>query len=383
VRWFALGAALAVAACTSNDRLVSGCSSDEECGNPAHWRCELTTGECLCRTADACKTGESCNSQGYCQAQVGCYESRDCPPGFFCDSTTNTCLADGRCATDLHCGPGELCDAATKICKPGCRSHGDCRLGEACLCREIADDGSEREVPCGCEASDEAGRKACPIGRCSTEACVDDAFCGWGELCVAPSETALPQCQSAYDPETTPYCDNCVYNPTGAPCGKGPNFCLYSTYTQSTYCGVDCSQGQACPNGYDCADVIVVWTKTRCTSNAQCASAENRTDLRCETDADCPNHGLCDQASGFCYGKCSFHEGANESFCACVVDDDCANDSCDPTSWTCSITKRDCTPDGQECGRIRCVDFGTKGGCHIGQNCKPLEGLSCSDLRGE
>jgi hypothetical protein len=26
------------------------------------------------------------------------------------------------------------------------------------------------------------------------------------------------------------------------------------------------------------------------------------------------------------------------------------------------------------------VDFGNKGGCLIGQNCKPLEGLTCSDV---
>jgi hypothetical protein len=379
--WLALLVAGLLPACTEEKKLVSGCSSDEECGEPAHWRCELTTGECLCRTAAACGTGEVCNSLGYCQANVGCYGSGDCPEGFFCDTTTNTCLADGRCAVDLHCKTGELCDAATRLCKAGSRSHGDCRLGEACLCREIADDGTEREVPCGCEATSEQERARCAVGRCSVEACVDDAFCGWGELCRAPSEGALPACESDYDPELRPYCDTCVYAPGEKACGEAPNFCLYSTYTQSTYCGVDCSQGQRCPNGYDCADVIVVWTKTRCESNSDCASPENRTDVPCASDADCPNHGLCDLAAGFCYGKCLKHEGANESFCSCVVDDDCAQDSCDPTKGLCSITKRACDMEGESCPRIRCVDFGEKGGCHIGQNCKPLEGLTCGDLR--
>lgn len=382
--WLLLLAAVALApACTEDQKLVKGCSADEECGDPAHWRCDLPTGECLCRTASACKTGEICNSQGYCQARVGCYESRDCPAGFFCDATTNICLADGRCSIDLHCQSGQLCDAATRICKPGCRSHGDCRLGEACLCQEIAEDGSAVEAPCGCEGVGEEERARCPIGRCSTQACVDDAFCDWGELCRATPASALPSCESDYDPELRRYCDNCLWGPGAEACGRGPNFCLYSTYTQSTYCGVDCSQGQACPNGYDCADVIVVWTRTRCGTDADCAGPENRTDLLCETDADCPNHGLCDQASGFCFGKCLRHEGASESFCSCVVDDDCAQDSCDPGTGTCSITRRDCNLDGESCQRIRCVDFGEKGGCHIGQNCKPLEGLTCSDLRGE
>ncbi len=371
-----------LAACSDDNKLAGGCNADEDCGNPAHWRCELESGECLCRTNDPCRAGEICNSQGYCQAFIGCYETRDCPDGYFCDTATNTCLPKGRCASDLHCQAGSLCDKATSLCKPGCRSNGDCNLREACICTTIADDGTEVEAPCGCEATGEVGRLDCPVGRCSTEACVEDAFCGWGELCRTPQSGGLPKCESDYDPELRPYCDNCVTTPGQKSCGKGPNFCLYSTYTQSTYCGVDCSDGQACPNGYDCADVIVVWTKTKCTSNAQCASPEFRSSLRCEQDADCPNHALCDTGSGFCYGKCTKHEGASESFCACVEDDDCAQDSCNPNDWTCSITRRECDLAGNGCRPIRCVDFGTQGGCHIGRNCKPLEGLTCDDVRG-
>ena len=38
-------------------------------------------------------------------------------------------------------------------------------------------------------------------------------------------------------------------------------------------CGVDCSGGEGCPRGYGCRDIIVVFTRWQCTSNAQCPPA--------------------------------------------------------------------------------------------------------------
>lgn len=375
--------AFALGGCSSKDRLVSGCLEDADCGDPAAWRCDESTAQCLCRTAAACKEGEFCNSQGYCQAQVGCYENRDCPTGFFCDVTTNNCLAAGRCAIDLHCKPGELCDAASATCKPGCRVHGDCGLREVCLCPAQGDAGAG-EVPCGCAGATDAERAACPIGRCGAQTCADDSFCGWGQVCRVPESGGLPTCRNDYDPDLRPYCSNCVYTPGGDSCGRGANFCLYSTYTGGTYCGVDCSQGQSCPNGYDCRDVIVVWTRTQCRSTEECMTPDHRSDIPCERDEDCPNHGMCGRdpgmPTGFCYGACTFHEGANQSFCACVADEDCAQDSCVAETRTCSISKRPCDPKAGGCTKIRCVDFGNKGGCLIGQNCKPVEGLTCADV---
>jgi hypothetical protein len=255
-----------------------------------------------------------------------------------------------------------------------------------CLCPGIGAQSSQ-EVACACEATTEEGRQACAIGRCSSETCLDDSYCGWGEVCRAPPEGGLARCETDFDPDLRPYCSNCDYSPGRDACGSGPNFCLYSTYTRQNYCGVDCSQGQRCPNGYACADVIVVYTRTRCTSNAECASPDRRSQIECREDADCPLHGLCARDPGaeigYCYGRCTFHEGASESFCACIEDDDCAQDTCDPMTRTCSITRQPCDLNGNGCRKIKCVDFGDKGGCHIGENCKPLEGLSCHDLRAE
>jgi hypothetical protein len=378
-----------LAGCPNDKKLVSGCRSDSDCGDPAVYRCEVETAQCLCKTNAACKEGEFCNSQGYCQAHVGCYETRDCPAGFFCDPTTSTCLASGRCASDLHCPLGQLCDQSTSTCKAGCRTHGDCDATQrqACVCPAAASDagaGGGGEAPCSCEGTTDEERAKCAVGRCAAQVCVDNSWCGYGEVCRTPPEGGLPKCQTDYDNDLRPYCANCVYSPGQDSCGKGANFCLYSTYTGRTYCGVDCSDGQECPYGYDCSDVIVVWTRTQCGATDECMSPDHRTNLPCNVDDDCPNHGLCGHdpgmPMGYCYGRCTFHEGASQSFCSCVADEDCAQDICVAETRTCSISKRPCDPNGTGCKKVRCVDFGDKGGCLIGQNCKPLEGLTCSDV---
>lgn len=111
---------------------------------------------------------------------------------------------------------------------------------------------------------------------------------------------------------------------------------------------------------------------------------DHRSSLTCNTDEDCPNHGLCGHDAGspvgYCYGRCTFHEGAKQSFCACVADEDCAQDTCVAETGTCSISKKVCDVNGDGCRKTRCVDFGDKGGCLVGQNCKPLEGLTCADV---
>jgi Cys-rich repeat protein len=371
--------ALAHAGCSSKSATAQGCRSDAECGDPQAFRCDGASGACRCRTSAACNPGEACNGLGFCQAHVGCYQNSDCPTGFLCDAAASTCIARGLCANDLQCPAGQLCDPATKACRPGCKSSGDCALREVCLCPASADAGAA-EVPCTCDGLDAASRAQCAIGHCSNQTCADDSGCNFGEVCRAPPEGGLPRCGSEYDPVLRPYCDACIWAPGQETCGTGPNFCLYSTYTQSNYCGVDCSSGQRCANGYDCKDVIVVYTRTRCTSTDECAGPEFRSSIQCSIDGVCPNRGLC-SAEGYCYGRCTFREGANESFCACVGNEDCAQDRCESTTRTCSISRRPCDLHGAGCTQTRCVDFGAQGGCWIGQNCKPLEGLTCADVR--
>src|SRR5690606_13982359 len=143
--------ALAAGGCEEPPRLIGGCSADEDCGHPQHFRCEVETATCLCRDNGACADGDVCDLQGYCQAKVGCYESRDCPQGFFCDLANSTCLPERRCASDLHCNPGQLCDLQTNRCKPGCKSHADCRLQETCVCEIALEDVTVTQGPCTCD----------------------------------------------------------------------------------------------------------------------------------------------------------------------------------------------------------------------------------------
>jgi hypothetical protein len=228
------------------------------------------------------------------------------------------------------------------------------------------------------------------------------------------------------------------------PCDDPRNFCLVNSQELggfTNFCGVDCSLGQPCPSGYDCRNVIVL-TRSTCQSTAECrcdpnqisfASAtcslptpcvprgpdgqpdpdarscvvegaascnggasggdadcvvprgETQGNCTCAADADCPNGGTC--VAGLCCGgdvrpeedlRCVGGEGRVTGFCTCATDDDCGRDSCDPSSGSCRITGVPCVPGQNDCPPIACVN----GGCLIGQNCAPEQGLACSEVSG-
>ncbi len=392
-------ALLAAAGC-NRTITVTRCAVDSDCGDVNTWRCEERTGVCLCRSAAACKEGELCNPAGFCVPRASfCTQNSECPDGMRCDPQQGRCVAANACSTDGQCPTGQICNRATSTCQAGCRTHGDCELGQVCLCK----DASGAEVPCECPAVDEVGRLACPRGadpdggvvtlapgRCVNDRCGDTSFCKFGDTCHPVEDGGAPQCVNDYDPRYRPYCDNCVYGPGRDTCGVGPNFCLTAfdprTNQGYTYCGVDCSAGQSCPNGYFCKDIIVVYGRWICGSDADCAMPQARSTVVCTQDADCPNNGICGKdpgaASGFCHGNCYKREGTATGFCSCVIDDDCFQDGCDTVSRTCSVSKRPCDVNGNGCAqKIRCVNFGNRGGCLIGQNCATVDGLTCNDVR--
>ncbi len=389
--------ALILAACPDG-RTVRRCASDADCKDANIYRCDKATGYCLCRTNGACRSGETCNAAGYCVPQSRCTSSRECSEGQICETTTGTCVASGRCASDLACPTGNICDRATSSCKAGCRSNGDCRAGEVCVCQTALG-----EEVCQCPVTGELARQTCPQvslpdggtgtgapGKCMGDRCGDSSFCAFGEVCATPEPGLLPQCISDYDPRFRPYCDNCVFSPGGVVCGQGANYCLTAfdprTGLRYDFCGVDCSSGQPCPNGYLCDDVIVVYGKWQCGSDADCTAPEKRSSLICSKDEDCPRGGRCFKElgalTGWCYARCYRQEGAGSGFCGCIVDEDCFQDSCDPVSRTCTVSRKPCDLSGAGCTtKIRCVDFGGAGGCLIGKNCAPVEGLTCADVR--
>lgn len=195
------------------------------------------------------------------------------------------------------------------------------------------------------------------------------------------------------------------------------------------FCGVDCSLGQSCPSGYQCYSVIVL-TREECHSQADCRCEGSDPQLtehectiaetcepdpgiggcrvtgvaactggiatstaacqvdrglttghcECATNADCANDGVC--VDGLCCGageleyperQCVAGENRVSGACTCSRDSDCLQDVCDSTRRQCAISGMPCEPGAGGCGFAPCID----GGCLIGANCAPEQGLSC------
>lgn len=355
----------------SETRTGPRCQEPSDCGSPAEaYRCDTSAGECLCRTDAACAPAEQCNAAGFCQPRAGCEKNADCAdPALFCDTTTGTCLQRGRCTTDLHCPMGEVCDGSRSTCVEGCRSAGDCP-GTACRCGD---------APCVCEASDPEGRAACALGVCDAAFCAQASDCAFGERCGIPAGETRARCYSDADPVRRPYCASCNAGGGLQVCGRGANYCLEETAVPgSAFCGVDCSEGQGCPNGYRCADVVVAYSGARCRSDAECPPDPS---LPCQEDTDCRRGGQCvkgsGQAVGACAGRCDVAEGDVLGYCSCQQDPDCAQGTC--SQGACTLSRKPCVTDS-DCRPVRCVDFNGAGGCLIGQNCAPEEGLTCAEV---
>lgn len=371
--WAAVAAGALLAACDRRQLNNNRCAQDADCGNPAAaFRCEVSTGACFCRTNDACPGAQFCNPIGFCQDRAGCEKNADClGSNLFCDTTTGTCLARGRCTNDLQCALGEVCDVARAQCVVGCKNAGDCP-GTSCRCDDQA---------CGCTATDPTGRAACRIGTCDPDFCEDKSFCRFGDLCGVPPDagTTRTSCHSDFNIDTRPYCARCTGGAGLDTCGRGANYCIIDTRTNSTYCGADCSDGQACPRGYDCRQIRVVLSRWRCDANTACPGDPS---LPCSTDTDCARGGSClkalGQSTGFCAGQCRLREGSDFGYCSCQIDLDCPQQTC--SQGECSISRKRCINDS-DCRTIRCVDFDSLGACHIGDNCTPANGLTCNEVQ--
>lgn len=305
---------LLIESCDPGSRLSSICD-DQSC--PAHFRCDRGSGVCVCASDAACSPDEFCAPDGTCRRRMACDTNLDCPEGMLCDSLTGQCVEAGTCTQDIGCPLGQICTSLFH-CAPGCRANGDCLKGQVCR-----DD------------------------TCRPGLCEDKSFCPTGYLCDQSTET----CIDAYDDTLRPYCRSCRPTGPGEPfsCGPGPNFCLMTGNDPSLppFCGVDCSEGQECPQGYGC-DLILRAVEGSCREDAECAS-----------------------------GQCSKNEGDDVGFCLCSQDSECPRDACDDFTFQCRVTRRTCSPGGTECDRpIYCID----GLCLIGRNCAPVEGLRCADL---
>ena len=408
-----LAMATLLSACSSDKSTDNTCVEDLDCVAPGT-RCDIEAQQCVCGTDEACADGEFCNLAGSCQKKSGCSRNSEClGDNEFCDLKSGRCLEgpkeqlDSACGLVSHCPLRTICDGSQ--CIVGCHDDGDCPLGEVCY-----DDGTGR---------------ACATG---TGLCSEDAFCDYGEQC---------QGNECKKDRRGPYCRGCsrrtALNPE--PCDDARNFCLINSAETGgfrQFCGVDCSLGQECPNGYDC-NFVVILTDDVCTTNAQCQCDRDKISFAtrtctvsdpcvpvnsdgspaadatfcvntghldcnpggegdasclvprgdtagfctCDDDSDCADGGTC--VGGQCCGgdinlerQCRVGEARVTGFCSCATDADCPRDSCDPSRGACAITGNPCVPGNGDCGPIPCVN----GGCRIGQNCAPIQGLACSEV---
>jgi hypothetical protein len=374
----------------------TACTLDVDC-DPAgegYLRCDVEQGLCLCTDDRGCGAGEKCNALGRCQADSGCNSNVDCGNNLFCDVTTSQCLAvdecgadDGRrcCVLDSQCGFGNVCDTLSRQCIPGCRDTADCILGQACV-RSLGQ----------------------ALGQCAAGVCSGDNLCGFGEICSSDG-TCLKDTRG-------PYCLGCTGGVDSDDCGQRGNFCLTDTVNGGEYCGIDCGDGEACPFGYTCGDVIIippqapfcdaeVCIREEGAATGRCSSPQNA-GVVCSVDDDCPigfpggdcprarigncridQLRSCDSDADCADGdecvkqECRFGEGDNQGYCSCTRDSDCPTDTCkdiDPTTGlgSCELSGHECFADGDCEAIIECID----GGCFIGRNCAPADGRTCRDL---
>jgi hypothetical protein len=358
----AIVASVGMAACKNGVEIVLVCDNDAECQPNFHCATSgLRQGECLCSNNDACPqdagTPEVCNPSGSCQIKVGCVTNADCNNVGYCDTVVQECVTGSGCNTDLDCPIGQICDLHQTMCVPGCHTIGDCPLQEPCVCSN----GLECVCPpdAGGAFVDPAtvDRSTCEIGACRTDTCAGEtSLCPYNDTCEGKSDGGLSVCER--DPRMDVLCQNCSLGAgaSGDECvvsnAQGADFCLIDLHGGNLFCGVDCSQGQACPSGYECDDVIIL-TQNPCTGSAQCA------------------HG----------GTCVADEGNGQGFCTCTSNADCPQDNCETTTATCRISQQPCVvgPSGDAFCRsfISCVDVDGTSGCFIGRNCAPTHGLHC------
>jgi hypothetical protein len=370
------------------------CTADRDCDPQGlgFSICNVGDGTCRCTDDRGCGDDEVCNSLGRCQAESGCNSNDDCNSGLFCDVTTSQCLAVDECAPalgerccvlDSQCGFNSVCDPLAKKCIPGCRDEGDCILGQACV-RGLGQ----------------------PLGQCAAGVCSRDNLCGFGQICNSEG--------ACVNDTRGPYCLGCAGGVASDDCGARGNFCLTDSVNGGEFCGVGCVDGQACPFGYTCSDVIIIPPAAPFCSGEICVIESGRATGRCalnsgvvcSRDADCPigfpggdcprgtvgncrrnqlqacsNDAECGDGDECVKQECRFGEGDAFGYCSCTRDSDCPRDRCvnvDPVSGLgdCELSGRNCFNDAECDAVISCID----GGCFIGRNCAPQDGRTCRDF---
>ena len=276
--------------CTTNGECIQKCTVTNPCSNPQ--TCNLISGQCecnetVCDQGTSCATVDSSSTYG-CVAVCG-NSSVSCNYGYYCDTSTSTCLASCESNTGgAPCGAGTLCTFM------GCATTGSCTGGQVqsatggCIdpTKECFNNcNNDHNYTCvngaclykGC--SDNNGNSICTDA--STPLCME---INGSASCVSTSEYCFPICPSAayacLNNTCIPIAKQCPVDgcKSGEICYNGG--CIPSTSTCASYPGL-CGGGDYCDS-----------------STNSCVSQ-----TKCETQSDCTN-SVC--ADGFCREECTY-----------------------------------------------------------------------------
>ena len=300
---------------SSTVKKTLSCESQKDC--PNGFTCS-EQGLCLCDDSKSCGDEKFCNAKGFCQASPGCSNNSTCAKDQFCDSNSGKCLlkktgSSETCTKDIHCPFNYICNDLKKFCEEGCKNSDHCELGSVCKNNS-------------CEKS-------------NNEICERDADCKYSHNCKDG------KCQLDV---RGPFCRPC-HGIEEDSCEKPMHHCLVSD--EGYFCGVNCSRGQKCPNGFRCSPIVIL-TQRRCDFSYM----EN-----CPAGKECCPVGR----------ECRIREGQKKGYCTCKISENCPKDKC--LDGTCRITGYKCQDDGD------CIIPCRNNGCFVGHNCAPIEGLLCQD----
>lgn len=358
-------------------RCLATCDAAADCG--AGYSCfdfGLPVGVCWpdC-TADAQCTGTgACNEYlGWCSGDRGlapdgaaCAADADCESGL-CYDESGTGFPDGYCSS--YCDPGAtgacpaggMCfdyddgnsaDGTFGVCYDTCAGPADCRAGYACY--DFGDVGV-------CWAQCESDAECPDSGVCNV-------WTGWCEPVGTGATTGQP-CDADADCESGWCATEAEY---GFPGGRCASYCDPS----SGFCGgdavcIDASDGSGPVFGF-CLDGCAA--PGDCRAGLMCIEYDANTgycEARCESDAECPDTGVCDEESGYCEAP----SGAAPLGAACATNADCESGWCWSESGVgapegqcksiCDPTSGFCPGDGV-CSDWSGPSPGVFGACHDG-----------------
>ena len=222
-----------------------------------------------------------------CGSTEQCKKDEDCPFGQICHPDTHMCIS-AQCEKDNECPQGKVCemgrciDACSQasdceknqkpdwasdrpwICEEGhCKIEGACFTPYDCKEPETYCDGQTHQCKPGCKIDYDCkdASKICVNGHCVDKGCEHNFDCAFGQVC----NKATGKCEDA--PEI--FCKECTPDKQGqnlaGDCPDQTAICLTlkdkDGNEKGSFCFPPC-QGDpkgvdACPQGYQCAEIKV------------------------------------------------------------------------------------------------------------------------------